>query len=110
MYLYPGTLTLAPVTGSRDPGMVPRVASAAAAHIGERIAAARQRYTMTQDQLAVRADIDSSNIRSYEKGRAMPSIHTLMRIASALDTEPGTLLDGLTLELFDAPARRRDAG
>lgn len=110
MYLYPGTCALAQATGSRNPGAVPRVASAAAAHIGERIATARQRYTTTQDQLAVRADIDSSNIRSYEKGRAMPSIHTLVRIAIALDTEPGELLEGLTLDLFDAPDRRSRAG
>lgn len=68
---------------------------------------------MTQDQLAVRTDIDSSNIRSYESGRAMPSIQTLVRIAAALDVDPGELLQGLTPELFGAPTadgRRRRAG
>ncbi|WP_375386569.1 helix-turn-helix domain-containing protein [uncultured Microbacterium sp.] len=89
---------------------MPRVPSAAAAHIGRQIAETRRRYTVTQDQLAVRAGIDSSNIRSYESGRAMPSIHTLLRIADALDTDPATLLEGLTLEHFDSGARARKAG
>ncbi len=64
---------------------------------------------MTHDQLAARSGIDSSNIRSYESGRAMPSIYSLVRIAAALETEPGELLDGLTIDLFDAPSRRRAA-
>lgn len=89
---------------------MPRVPSAAAAHIGKRIAEARRRYSLTQDELAVRSGIDSSNIRGYESGRAMLSIHTLMRIADALDTEPGFFLEGLTLDQFDAPARARKAG
>ncbi len=89
---------------------MPRVPSAAAAHIGKRIAEARRRYTLTQDQLAARTGIDSSNIRGYESGRAMPSIHTLVRIAIALDTTPGTLLEGLTLEQFDTADRGRRAG
>lgn len=67
-------------------------------------------YTLTQDQLAVRAGIDSSNIRSYEGGRAMPSIHTLMRIADALDADPASLLEGLTLEHFTTATRSRNAG
>lgn len=86
---------------------MPRVASSAAAHIGARIKAARLGNTMTTDDLAVRAGIDSSNIRSYENGRAMPSIHTLVRIAVALDVRPGHLLDGITLDLFDVDARLR---
>lgn len=105
MYLYPVTHALAQATGNRDPGWVPRVPSAAAAHIGARISDTRRRYTMTHDQLAARTGIDSSNIRSYESGRAMPSIHTLLRIASALDVDPGYLLEGLTLEHFDAVDR-----
>ncbi len=89
---------------------MPRVASAAAARIGSRIAAARQEAGLTQDEIAVRAAIDSANVRSYESGRAMPSVHTLMRLAWALDVPPGELLDGLTAEHFTragAEDRRR---
>lgn len=59
-------------------------------------------YSMTHDQLAARTGIDSSNIRSYESGRAMPSIHSLIRIADALSVEPGRLLEGVTLDQFDS--------
>jgi transcriptional regulator with XRE-family HTH domain len=81
-----------------------RVASPAAAHIGARIKGARESSTLTQDQLAVRSEIDSANIRSYEAGRAMPSIHTLVRIAHALRMPPGYFLDGLALEMFPVSA------
>ncbi len=78
---------------------------------GARIADARKRRGFSQDELASDTGIDSSNIRSYESGRAMVSVHTLMRIADALDTPPGDLLEGLTLDLFSSPARaRRKAG
>lgn len=87
---------------------MPRIPSAAAAHVGGRIAAARKERGLTQDQLAVLSDIDSSNIRSYESGRAMLSVQTLVRISEALKTAPGDFLDGLTSEMFApaAPARR----
>jgi len=65
---------------------------------------------MTQDQLAANSDIDSSNIRAYEAGRAMPSIPTLVRIASALGVSPGYLIDDLTVDMFPVAAvdgRRR---
>lgn len=62
---------------------------------------------MTQDQLAAATGIDSSNVRAYESGRAMPSILSLTRIAEALGIEAGTLLDGLRAEMFAAPAATR---
>ncbi|MGO2061248.1 MAG: helix-turn-helix domain-containing protein, partial [Microbacterium gubbeenense] len=70
---------------------MPRVPSAAAAHVGTQIADFRMRQSMTQDQLAVASDIDSSNIRSYESGRAMMNVRSLVRIADALGVLPGDL-------------------
>lgn len=98
------------MTGVDKAWRVPRTPSAAAAHIGARIAAERKRRGLTQDQLAVLSDIDSSNIRSYESGRSMLSILTLIRISEALKTEPGDFLSELTSDQFGAPAsdgRRR---
>ncbi|QAY73516.1 XRE family transcriptional regulator [Agromyces protaetiae] len=86
---------------------MPRVPSEAAAYIGARIADARKRMGVSQDWLAATSGIDSSNIRSYESGRAMVSVHTLVRIADALDAPPGDFLDGLTLDLFGGPAGER---
>ena len=79
---------------------MPRVASPAAAFIGEHIVRGRQKLGLTQDELAVISGIDSSNIRAYENGRAMPSVQSLVRIAFALGLEPGALLEGVTLDLF----------
>jgi transcriptional regulator with XRE-family HTH domain len=84
---------------------MPRVTSDAAAHIGRRIAERRRQLAITQDELAAGSGIDSSNIRAYENGRAMPSIHSLVRIAIGLGVNPGTLLEGLTLDLFTPKAQ-----
>ena len=65
---------------------------------------------MTQDQLAVGSDIDSSNIRAYEAGRALPNLQSLVRIATALRTPAGYFLEDVTVDMFPtAPAdgRRR---
>lgn len=85
---------------------MPRTPSPAAAQIGARIAAERKRRGLTQDQLAVLSDIDSSNIRSYESGRSMLSVLTLVRIAEALKTPPGDFLEDLTPDLFASPGQR----
>ncbi len=79
---------------------MPRVASPAAAHIGQAISAQRRRLAMTQDELAAGSGIDSSNIRAYENGRAIPNLHSLVRLATALNVDPGALIAGLTSDLF----------
>ncbi|MGQ7312023.1 helix-turn-helix domain-containing protein [Microbacterium arabinogalactanolyticum] len=89
---------------------MPRVPSPAAVRIGELISDARKRRGITQDELAVLTQIDSSNIRGYEKGRSMMGIPTLIRIADALRVEPGELLNDVTPEMFNVLAtdgRRR---
>lgn len=78
-----------------------RTPSLAAAHIGSLIVERRRELGLTQDEVAVMTGIDSSNIRAYENGRAMPNIHSLIRIAYAMEVEPGTLLVGLTPRLFE---------
>ncbi|GAB6859218.1 hypothetical protein JCM13591A_33230 [Microbacterium xylanilyticum] len=57
---------------------------------------------MTQDQLAAYSDIDSSNVRAYEAGRALPNVQTLVRLAEALKTPAGYFLEDLTLDMFPA--------
>jgi transcriptional regulator with XRE-family HTH domain len=76
------------------------------------ISDARKRRGITQDELAVLTQIDSSNIRGYEKGRSMMGIPTLIRIADALNVEAGALLDGVTAGMFTTSAtdRRRRSG
>ena len=61
---------------------------------------------MTQDQLAVGSEIDSSNIRAYEMGRALPNLLSLIRIAEALRTPAGYFLEDVTVDMF--PAAKTD--
>jgi transcriptional regulator with XRE-family HTH domain len=60
----------------------------------------RKRQGMTQDQVAVLSEIDSSNVRAYESGRSMPNIQSLVRVAGALGVQPGELLVGLEPKMF----------
>lgn len=80
-----------------------RVPSPAAVLIGSRIAERRQALNLKVDQLAVRADVDSSNVRGYESGRSTMNLRTLVRIAEALKISPGKLISGVTSEMFNAP-------
>ena len=39
--------------------------------------------------------IDVSNIGKYERGQAIPNVSTLIRLADALDSDPGDFLTGI---------------
>lgn len=85
---------------------MPRTPSSAAEHIGARIQAFRRNRGFSQDQLAVETGINSANIRSYESGRALTALPTLVRLAEALSVKPESLVEGLTTDMF-APRVRR---
>jgi len=80
---------------------MPRIPSPAAAHIGSIIAEVRRERGLSVDDLASKTKIDSSNIRSYEAGRALVGLHYLVRIADVLGVEPGALLNGIELSMFE---------
>ncbi len=79
-----------------------RTSSPAAVLIGSRIAERRAALNLKVDQLAVLANVDSANVRSYESGRAMMNLRTLVRIAEALRIAPGKLISGVTSEMFES--------
>lgn len=56
----------------------------------------RQALDINQECLARRASIHATNLGKIERGRADPSLHTMLRIAGALDMEPAELMAGLT--------------
>lgn len=88
-----------------------RITSSAAVRIGENIRAARIRRGFTQDQLAVATSTNSSNIRSYETGRSLLAVRSLVRIAEALEVDAGELLAEVTSEMLAPRARKApDAG
>lgn len=83
-----------------------RTTSPAAVRIGENIRAVRIRRGLTQDQLAVTTSINSSNVRSYETGRSLLAVPSLVRIAEALEVDPGELLAEVTSEMLAPRAKR----
>jgi len=75
---------------------MPRIESDAARIVGLRIQHARQQALITQRALEQLSGIDVSNIGKYERGLALPNLGSLIRIAHALDIDPGALVHDLT--------------
>ncbi|TXG83565.1 MAG: XRE family transcriptional regulator [Sphingomonadales bacterium] len=60
--------------------------------VGKNVRRYRQRADMTQEQLAFAAEIDLTYVGGIERGKRNPSVLVLVRIATALGTEPAELL------------------
>jgi transcriptional regulator with XRE-family HTH domain len=60
--------------------------------IGERIARIRRKENFSQGQLALIAAMDRTYLVRLEKGKANPSIRTLLKIARMLKVKVATLL------------------
>ena len=60
--------------------------------IGKRIAMIRKRQHLSQDQLAIIADMDRTHLTRLEKGRTNPSVRTLHKIARKLRVKVSFLL------------------
>ena len=73
--------------------MSPR--SQAHSELGRRISDARLRLDVTQQEAAGVAGINAANFAKIERGQGNPGFETLIRIATALDIDPGSLLAGL---------------
>lgn len=74
---------------------MPSQESEVARIVGLRIQHARQESLLTQRALEQLSGIDVSNIGKYERGTALPSLGSLIRIAHALGVDPGELVQGL---------------
>ncbi|NNC11133.1 helix-turn-helix transcriptional regulator [Planctomonas sp. JC2975] len=79
--------------------------SHAAGVVGERLRGIRIALDLSQEQVAHLADLHPTNYGKIERGRANPSLSTIIRIATALDTDAGQLISGLTIA--DLPGRHR---
>lgn len=62
--------------------------------VGKRISLIRKNRGMTQEQLAEKAELSNIYISHIENSRSIPSLETLMKICSALDTTPDEVLLG----------------
>ena len=76
-----------PVARGEDEGLIEVVLS-------HNLVAARQRLMLTQEQLSLRSGINRSLIANIERQARNPSLHTLARLADALDVSLEALLSG----------------
>ena len=60
--------------------------------VGENVRRGRKRREQTQEQLAEAAGLDVRFIRRVERGSVNLRFDTIVRLAEALDVEPGALL------------------
>lgn len=63
----------------------------------ERLAEVRKEQGLSQEQLAERSGVCRVSIARYETGKLNPTLNTLEKLAAALGTSVGELVDGRTV-------------
>jgi len=61
--------------------------------LGSNLRAARKRLGLTQEEVAERSGVHPTEVSRIEAGKRDPRISTLLRLARAVEVEPGRLLD-----------------
>jgi len=61
--------------------------------LGKNLRAARKRLGLTQEQVAERSGVQAGEVSRIETGKRDPKVSTLERLAKAVETKPGRLLD-----------------
>ena len=80
--------------------MMPAQHSEAAKFLGQRIRKMRRARSCTLEDLGELAELAWMNIAKIERGEVSPSVETVVRIATALDVDPGDLLKGMHADMF----------
>lgn len=83
--------------------------SAAATEIGRRIRAARQQRGLSLEDLGALADVAWTNVGKIERGVVSPTVETVVRLASAIELDPGELVTGITADMYGARSHRYTA-
>ena len=61
--------------------------------LGTNLRKARERLGLTQEQVAQRSGVHSTEVSRIEGGKRDPKVSTLERLARAVEVKPGRLLD-----------------
>lgn len=67
----------------------------AARRFGANVKRVRRERGMTQEQLGLAAGLDAAVISRIEAGQREPRVKNIVRIAEALEAQPGDLFAGL---------------
>jgi len=74
---------------------MPPPLSAATEAFGQRVREHRHRLGLSQEKLAVVAGLHWTFVGQVERGQRNLSLHNLLKLAAALDVDPGVLVQGL---------------
>jgi len=69
--------------------------SSATAEFGARVRAKREELGLSQEALADTCELHWTYIGQVERGQRNISLHNIIRIAEAIQVDPGTLVAGL---------------
>lgn len=69
--------------------------STATAEFGARVRALRHELALSQEALADRSELHWTYFGQVERGQVNISLHNILRIAEALEVDPGELVTGL---------------
>lgn len=61
--------------------------------LGTNLREARKKLGLTQEEVARRSGVHSTEVSRIEGGRRDPKVSTLERLAKAVEVKPGRLLD-----------------
>lgn len=71
--------------------------SSATAEFGARVRARRNELGLSQEGLAERCELHWTYIGQAERGQRNLTLHNIIRIAEALEVDPGELVSGLRI-------------
>jgi len=83
--------------------------SAAAAEIGRRIRLARHALGISLEDLGELAEVNWTTIGKIERGASSPTVESLIRIATALEVDPGALVTGIDADQYGGRAHQLTA-
>ena len=86
-----------------------RLHSPAAQTIGSRIREARRALGISMEDLSHLSELSLTSVGKIERGTQSPSAETLVRIATVLEIDPGSLISGLSSRDFGQRSRQYTA-
>jgi transcriptional regulator with XRE-family HTH domain len=85
---------------------VTKTHSTAAVILGERLRGRRLELELTLEDLAALADTHWTSIGKIERGQVHPGVETLVRLATALNSDPGVFVAELHSLMYPARVHR----
>ena len=85
---------------------MPKIHSDAAVKIGQRVRAVRRRLGISLEDLGELSEISWTSIGKIERGVSSPTVETIVRLATALEVDPGSLIEGIDANDYGSRSHR----